>query len=126
MFVRIGKTALAISLATSLGLHWAFLQTVAWMGMVVSYSEHAPLKQALACTFDGKHPCCLCKAIATAKKSEKKNEFTLQVQKLEFPLLKEGVVFIPPSRFHLLSVTNSFADTLFQKPPTPPPRGFLA
>ena len=63
-------------LVISTGIHWVALQTVAWAGMIVSYSEKAPLKTALAETFDGKHPCPLCKAIAAGKKSEKKSEFT--------------------------------------------------
>ena len=123
MLVRLGKWVVVAMLVVSTGIHWVALQTVAWAGMIVSYSEKAPLKTALAETFDGKHPCPLCKAIAAGKKSEKKNEFTLQTQKLEFPPAKENPVLIAPSRFQLLPQANFFADSLAQKPPTPPPRG---
>jgi hypothetical protein len=119
MFARLCKMFVAVTL----GAHWVLLQSVAWMGMVVAYSEHTTFKEAVVQTFDGKHPCCLCKAIAAAKKSEKKNEFTLQIQKLEFPLLKERFAFTPPSQFRLMPATDCFADFLSQKPPTPPPRG---
>ena len=71
-------------LVISTGIHWVALQTVAWAGMIVSYSEKAPLKTALAETFDGKYPCPLCKAIAAGKKSEKKSEFTAQTQNWNF------------------------------------------
>ena len=83
------------------------------------------LSESVTCTFDGKHPCCLCKAIAAAKKSEKKNEFTLELMKLEFPPVPENFVIIAPSQFQLLPQVDSFADSLTEKPPTPPPRGFL-
>ena len=99
------------------------MTTVAWTGMVVSYSERGPLKEALTYTFDGKHPCCLCKAIAAAKKSEKKNEFPLQKQKLEFPPIMQNFVLIGPSRLGLLPLANMFADSIFQPPLLPPPRG---
>lgn len=95
--------------------------------MIVNYSERAPLKVALKETFDGKHPCCLCKTIAAAKKSEKKNEYTLQLKRLEFPPTPEKLTLIGPSRFELLPwAGNACAESLTQKPPTPPPRDCLA
>ena len=94
--------------------------------MVVTYSENAPLKEALVKTFDGKHPCCLCKAIAAAKKSEKKIEFALQMQKLEFPPSPEHFILVAPARFQLLPLANSSAESLTQEPPTPPPRSIFA
>lgn len=112
-------------LVISTGIHWVALQTVAWAGMIVSYSEKAPLKTALAETFDGKHPCPLCKAIAAGKKSEKKGEFTAPTPKLEFPPAQENPVLIAPWDFQLLPQANFFADSLAQRPPTPPPRGFF-
>jgi len=108
------------------GTHWLALQTVAWAGMIVGYSETAPLRTALAETFDGRHPCPLCKAIAAGKKSEKKNDFTLQSKKLEFPPAPDNVTPIAPSYFQFLpQADNAFAKTLFPTPPTPPPRGWL-
>jgi hypothetical protein len=44
------------ALACSLGLHWGLFQSVAWMRMVIHYSQAAPLTEALAKTFDGKRP----------------------------------------------------------------------
>ena len=124
--MQVGKWVVVATLVVSTGSHWIALQTVAWAGMIVGYSEKVPLKTALAETFDGKHPCPLCRAIAAAKKSEKKNEFTLQTQKLEFPPAKENLVLIAPSRFQLLPAANNApAESLGQKPPTPPPRKFF-
>ena len=68
-----------------LGAHWALLQTVAWTTMLADNLRTHSLSESVARTFDGKYPCPICKAIAAGKKSEKKNEFTLQTQKLEFP-----------------------------------------
>ncbi|MDE3098691.1 MAG: hypothetical protein KGJ88_04400 [Verrucomicrobiota bacterium] len=126
MSKRLGNVFLILALLFFTGGEWIVLQSVAWMGMVVSYSERAPLKEALTQTFDGRHPCCLCKAIAAAEKSGKKPQFSLRLQKLEFPPLKENLVFTAPSQFELLPSVDSSAQSLIQKPPTPPPRGFFA
>ena len=126
MLKWVGNLFLTIALLTATDSQWLVLQSVAWAGMIVSYSQKAPLKTALAETFDGKHPCCLCKAIAAAKKSEKKKEFPLQVRKLEFPPAPENFALVAPSHFRLLPLQNSFAKFLSQKPLLPPPRGFFA
>lgn len=125
MFVRFGKIFVVFALVTMLGAQWTLLQSVAWVGMIVSYSERAPLKEALVQTFDGKHPCCLCKAIAAGKKSEKKSEFALQTQKLEFPPAEENFILIAPTQFQFLPQINFRAQSLIQKPPFPPPREFF-
>ncbi len=83
------------------------------------------VEEAVTETFDGNHPCPICKAIAAAKQSEKKTEFSFQSQKLEYPPLKENFVLIAPSQFQLLPLENFSAKTFAQKPPLQPPRGFF-
>ena len=59
-----------MALAAALGLsggHWMLLQSVAWAGMIVEYSRHAPLQTALEETFDGKHPCPMCRMIESGR-----------------------------------------------------------
>ena len=126
MVARFGKMLIIIALAVMLGAHWAVLQTVAWTTMFTSNLQCNSFCGAVAKTFDGKHPCCLCRAIAAGKKSERKNEFTAQNLKFEFPPANENPVFIAPFNFQLLPLPDSFADSLSLKPPTPPPRGFPA
>ena len=79
-----------VALIAATGAHWALLQSVAWTTMLADNLRTHSLSESVARTFDGKYPCPLCKAIAAAKKSEKKSEFTLQTQKLEFPPIKEN------------------------------------
>ena len=125
MFVRIGKIFLVLTLVTMLGAHWMLLQTVAWTTMLADNLCTHSVKEAVTETFDGKHPCCLCKAIAAGKQSEKKTEFNLQTQKLEFPPANENFILIAPSQFQLLPQGNLFAKSLSQKPLLQPPRGFF-
>jgi hypothetical protein len=60
------------ALLVSLGGHLVLLQTVAWSTMLLSYSQNASLKEAAKKTFDGDHPCPLCKAVKESRKEEKK------------------------------------------------------
>ena len=126
MLVRLGKIFVVISLVAMLGTHWVLLQTVAWTTMLADNLRTHSFSESMARTFDGKYPCPICKAIAAGKKSEKQNEFTLQMQKLQFPPAKENPVLFAPSDFQLLPQVNSSAASLTQKPLTPPPRGFFA
>jgi hypothetical protein len=123
MFVRFGKIFVVVALVMMVGGHWMLLQTVAWTTMLADNLQSNSFRVAMTKTFDGKHPCCLCKAIAAAKKSEKKTASLFQFQKMEFPLPKENLVLVAPSRFDVLfAMEHLFPRSRLQRPPTPPPR----
>ena len=113
---------MAVALAGSIGLHWAFLQSLAWTTMLVDNLTTHSLGAALERTFDGKHLCPLCKAIAEGKKSEKKSDPLLPLKKFE--ALSQSVAFAlsPPASFPPVEAPNAFLETLAHAPPTPPPR----
>lgn len=125
MFVRISKIFVVFALVAMLGAHWVLLQTVAWTTMLADNLHSDSFCAAVTKTFDGNHPCDLCKAITAGKKSEQKSEFTLQMQKLELPPVNENFVLIAPAQFRLLPLENSSAKSLAQKPLLQPPRGFF-
>jgi len=70
----------ALALLQILGGHWAVLQTSAWMGMIVQYSQQAGFKAGVAQTFDGEHPCPVCQAIQDGKQHEQKKAPLLQAE----------------------------------------------
>lgn len=92
--------------------------------MLANNLQSRSLHDAVTMTFDGRHPCPLCKAIAAAKKSEQKDQLALEKQRLEFPPVQESLVLTAPSPIEIPS-QNSFAEAVPQKPLTPPPRGFF-
>jgi hypothetical protein len=126
VFARGGKFLVVITLVLSTGAHWAVLQTVAWSTMLAGNLCTDSVSQAVAKTFDGEHPCPLCKAIAAAKKAEKKSAAVTLVLKMEFPPVAERIILISPAQFELLPIHDTFADSLSLPPPVPPPRGCLA
>jgi hypothetical protein len=80
MFARCAKMAVIVTLVATTGAHWALLQSFAWTTMLAENLSCGSVSQAVSRTFDGKHPCPLCKAIAAGKTSEKKKDSTLRLQ----------------------------------------------
>jgi hypothetical protein len=125
VFARIGKMFVIVTLVATTGAHWALLQSVAWTTMLADNLRTQSMTEAVSQTFDGDHPCPLCKAIAAAKKSEHKSETTSPVQKLEFLPSAEKMILIAPKNFRFSPPVNYFAESLPQKPLLPPPRSFF-
>ena len=90
--------------------------------MVVNYSHVGGLGEALVKTFDGKHPCALCKVIAKAKKSEKKAEFPASGKQFEFLYSRAVFVFSAPTHFWMIGGLEEQADSRSGAPPRPPPK----
>ena len=119
---RLLKWLAVLTLTFVLGGHWAILQSVAWMTMVAGYSQTDPLKNALVKTFDGKHPCPICKFVAKGKKSEQKHETQKLLTKLDFILAPTRVTIYPPSPAQRQFSPGVFTESRSEAPPTPPPR----
>src|SRR6266700_353717 len=121
MLRRAAKILLVSTLSCSLGLHWAILQSVAWVGMAVSFSQSASLKEALERTFDGKHPCSLCKIVVEGKKSEKRQQAKKPPTKHDLTFIASRLTIYQPSpdspRFALQRAMSARSEP----PPTPPP-----
>jgi hypothetical protein len=124
--VRAGlKAVTVLLLVLSLGLHWALLQTVAWAGMLFAYSCDASFQEALARTFDGRHPCPLCKVIQTGRAEQKKQE-QQQVKpgtRLEPGLVWQATEFVLACDREQIAAPDLFARSRTQEPPKPRPRG---
>lgn len=118
------STLVVMALALSLVGPWAILQPVAWLGMVANFAHQGPFYQAICKTFDGHHPCVLCKAIEAGKTKDhqhpQEGPQTGQELKLCFPpppfsLVSSRVFLVPPGPL------VSFGPRA-EPPPTPPPR----
>jgi hypothetical protein len=119
---RAGNIFLLIAMLAVTGGHWAVLQTVAWTTMLAGRMGTDSFATAVHDTFDGKHPCCMCRQIAAGKQSEKKAEFTQQFKPPEFLPAAPQFVFAAPSHFLVLTVAADFPKSVCRTPPTPPPR----
>jgi len=111
-----------IAMLGASGAQWGLLQSVAWTTMLINNLHTASLKQAVETTFDGNHPCCMCKAIAAAKKAEKKNVFVVQLKKFDFVSEPFRFVFQSPQAFFEISYSSECLPDVSHRPPVPPPR----
>jgi len=121
VLVRIGHALLIVALLAATGGHWALLQTVAWTNMLADNLQTDSLSQALTKTFNGKHPCTMCKEISAAKKSEKKSDLPNLGKKLEFTSERPALVFSAPVDFYLQATLTQPVVSWSDAPPTPPP-----
>ena len=122
MRLKIARALIVLSLVFAIGGHWAFLQSIAWLGMTVKFAQSDTLGGAIRKTFDGLHPCKICKIVQEGKKSEKKQE-TLNVEtKLDFWLVRNASLLNPPQPFCVLPGTSAAVQVRTESPPIPPPR----
>jgi len=126
VFTRSGHILLIVALLAATGAHWTVLQSVAWTTMLADNLRTASLPEAVQRTFDGKHPCSLCKKIDDGKKTQKKSEFPTWARQLEFVSERPVFIFSPPRHFQVMPRHNDSARELFHRPPVPPPRSLPA
>jgi hypothetical protein len=122
VFSRLAHVLLIVALLGATGTHWLVLQSVAWTTMLADNLHSGSVSDAITRTFDGKHPCRLCRQIAAGKQGEKKSDVRLEWQKLEFFYSTSALVFAAP-RVH--QETRSAAGDCglrSEAPPVPPPK----
>lgn len=120
--LRLGQYLLIAAMFAACGGHWLVLQSVAWGGMIADYARTAKLTVAVEKTFDGQHPCGLCKKIEKSRGSEEKRETQLLVSKLELFYAAAPAFVLPQSELRLQLPMDAFWKTRVEKPPVPPPR----
>ncbi len=70
-FLEMAGCALCLAaMLSSVGGHWAVLQSIAWVCMIGDFSRQDSLRGALSKTFDGEHPCELCLGIEQGQSRE--------------------------------------------------------
>ena len=128
---RIGWLASLLAVFAAGGGHWMALQSVAWARMLVTYSQQADFATALEQTFDGAHPCPMCKKISQDRAQERSEQPagapSVSRAAPETLCLAAGQD-IPPVPVHLVFArADALAapPELAQPPPTPPPRAVL-
>lgn len=118
------KASIVVLLVFSLGLQWSVLQTVAWAGMIIAYSQKTPLREAVSMTFDGEHPCPLCHLVAEGRDEERRqDQKPLKPEKLsDLGLVWQGPEFLFAGAFPRVPSLDLIGSARFGVPPKPPPR----
>jgi hypothetical protein len=112
---------MVLSLCAAIGLHWAALQSIAWAGMLLNYSRTGSVASAVARTFDGRHPCPLCKAIGKGEQDGKKQD--LQVGgKIDMDYPRQAALGVPPMHDVSWPAFARERSGFSPEPSVPPPR----
>jgi len=116
------KWIAVIVLVFSVGGHWAFLQGIAWTTMLASFAQSMPLTQAVAFTFDGKHPCQLCVVVQEGQQAEQQEAKLKMPEKLLLFLDLQTLAPPPPPLPGEPAWVLDTTSTRLERPPHPPPR----
>ncbi len=124
MFHRFARILVLLAAVQILGGHWAVLQSVAWVKMVVDYSQTDTVTVALEKTFDGAHPCNLCNVVSKGRAAEQSSPLAKDVLKLKFEAILAPIAGLLPPRSvpAQFFVVASLPSDAFFSTPVPPPR----
>ena len=123
--LRASQYLLIATLLVSMGGHLALLQTIAWGNMLVEFSSKSSFSEAVDKTFDGEHPCHLCKVVKKSKSEEDKKPLLKSAMKWEVALPAAVKVPFPRSTeiaFRVTEYAGTFGE-VFLAVPMQPPRG---
>lgn len=122
------RIAVVLLACLSVGLHWSALQVVGWVSMAVEFSRTRPMATALEMTFDGKHPCELCKLVQGKGPLSEGEEPSHPESKSEIKLLAATIWENPLGRLSRSCLISSIPDEqrlaslARERPLLPPPR----
>ena len=119
---RFARLLVVLALVASIGGHWALLQSVAWTQMLVERTQVASFGEAVKTTFDGAHPCAMCKRINDGKQKEQQPEQALLKVKLDVICERALVAVFPPRIDAEFAQTEMSGERRAERPPLLPPR----
>ena len=83
------------------------------------------LCQAIAQTFDGAHPCSLCRVVNKANSTEKKSDLQVLTPKIDMICSARGTTRLQPFVHFDYPTTNFSVSEIRQSPAVPPPRSLI-
>lgn len=112
-----------VLLSLTLGWHWLALQSIAWASMLVERTQESSFSVAWTTTFDGQHPCRICKAVAEGQSDETRTASTVSVHLLEAAAPATLAVLISAPRVEPVALrTHPAPESWADRPILPPPR----
>ena len=98
------------------------MQSMAWAGMAIRFSQEAPLAEALRKTFDGEHPCKVCKLVKEGRQAEQQQTLLKVETKLELCLAAAMSLPQAPAQVRVPPAGSILFQLRSEPPLTPPPR----
>lgn len=123
IFRAMASVMIGLALFLTTGGHLAILQGVAWTNMVRDFAKTESIGTALEKTFDGQHPCQLCKTITETGAGKKDDGMASAKIKLgEFVDQSHRPLPLPAEKpFHYPRAALIKPAKIFFAPPVPVP-----
>jgi hypothetical protein len=121
--LRASQYLLIGTLLVSMGGHLALLQTIAWGNMLVEFSSKESFSAAVDKTFDGEHPCPLCKVVKKSKSEQEKKPLLKAEMKWEVAMPAPVRVPFPWStevEFRVTDHSRTYVEVHLAVPMQPP------
>jgi hypothetical protein len=112
---------LALCLLCSLNAHLPVLQVAAWARMIVKFSAQEDFASAIRDTFDGEHPCKMCRVIKKETTRSQESLKAAPVLKTDLLLVHVAMPVPPPLGVRLAFQPMSESRDVFSSPPEVPP-----
>jgi hypothetical protein len=114
---------IGLALFLTTGGHLAILQGVAWTNMIRDFAKTESIGTALEKTFDGQHPCTLCKKITESGTGKNDDALASAKSKLGEFLPQSHRLLAPPCAkpFHFPTALRNKPVEIFFAPPVPIP-----
>jgi hypothetical protein len=90
--------------------------------MLISFSRDGSLVEAVAKTFDGEHPCPLCKAVDKGQKQDQEKSVQVPMKKLDAVLLQDLQVVAPAPAWMTYALLTQQGERRVIPPLWTPPR----
>ncbi|WP_048810274.1 hypothetical protein [Candidatus Methylacidiphilum infernorum] len=124
---KVGSILSLLSLFGILGLHWILILFVAYGKMISSYSSSYGVESGITMTFDGKHPCSICKKVSKEQFKEAKKMAWSKSLKKASPMITPALS-IEVKRYNLLLQTlhqvKQVPDSVCLPFRNPPPKSY--
>jgi hypothetical protein len=118
---RLARFIAILAAVQILGGHWLLLQSAAWVGMMMDFARHDSLPVAIEKTFNGTHPCQLCKTVSKGRDAEHEQQMAKLAVQFEAVLAPRLVVPPPNEAPWIYPAHCRMACARTLAPPTPPP-----
>jgi hypothetical protein len=120
------RLLLAAALLYGSGAQWLLVQGGAWAGMLAARAGRGPIARALSTTFDGAHPCRVCRLVKRGAAADATPRAVVSSRSVDFafvavPLIVQGV-----EGAALGADAPPFVPNDHPEPPAPPPNVLLA
>jgi hypothetical protein len=90
--------------------------------MAIHFSHNDGIAVALQKTFDGKHPCKLCKVVEQGRKASHEQDLQKLEVKMDFFCVERTQFGVPTLNFPLVTPSSQLMLPRSEAPPLPPPR----